>query len=179
MNNVVEFRFGLDQRAGRINKFFDDAAKAKGRLDASRLNAGRELIEAQFVAENELGPGQWESWCKANINRSQGDIRKVMKLASEDDPELALKLERAAAREGMAKHRANVSAVDETNDVKDLAPEPSHFDAPAKLRRSRASPYSRDPVSRMIHMYRMLDVDDKTRFMKLLERERNYDEAQK
>lgn len=177
--NVVQMRLGLDQRADRINKLFGEVAKSKGRFDASRLNAGRELIEAQFAAENELGPGQWESWCKTNINRSQGDIRKVMKLASEDDPELALKLERAAAREAMAAHRANVSAVDEANDVKDLAPEPSHFDAPAKPRRSRASPYSRDPVSRMIHMYRMLDADEKTRFMKLLERERNYDEAQK
>ena len=52
--------------------------------------------------------GGWEKWCKAHITqRTMRDIRKVMKLAGADDPEVAAAAEREKVRVQVARSRAS------------------------------------------------------------------------
>jgi hypothetical protein len=105
----------LDDRAASINRHLALAAKAKGKFDDHRLQAGRELIEAY----KHVPPGRWLEWCRTNFSRSRQDVARVMKLAAADDPEAALEQERARAREGMRASRANGTNV---SSIKKLAP---------------------------------------------------------
>ena len=71
------------------------------------MKAGRELIEAR----EHVPPGDWIAWCKANIKRGQRDIQRLMRIAGAEDPDAALELDRAKAREGMKATRAKATNV--------------------------------------------------------------------
>jgi len=100
----------LDHLAREINVRLQRAAQA----DDHRIAAGRLLIDAQKRVEaGEAGDITWSDWVKQYIERSPGDVRKVMSLARADDPVTARGQEKERARRGMARlrhERANVSA---------------------------------------------------------------------
>ena len=103
----------LEQWASSINDHFDKIEKSEVSASRHRLRAGAALIEVRKLIPH----GEWEDWCKANIRRSLGDIRKVMKLAGADDQEAALEKERSddAERKRLARaNRADVRAVSES-----------------------------------------------------------------
>jgi len=96
----------------------DQVRDLRQKAEDFRISAGKLMIEARKrVDAGEAGDIKWEKWCSQNVNRSQGDIRKIMRIAGHLEPEKALADERAAARAGMAEHRAN------TRDVSAVSPE--------------------------------------------------------
>jgi hypothetical protein len=98
--------------ANKINALFDKAAKADEKAESYRISAGLELARARArVDAGEVGQITWTAWCADNIKRSEGDIRKVLAIASAADPAQAAAVERQRNREAIAKHRAYVSAV--------------------------------------------------------------------
>jgi hypothetical protein len=98
--------------ADKINALFDKAAKADEKAESYRISAGLELARARArVDAGEVGQITWTAWCADNIKRSEGDIRKVLAIASAADPAKAAAVERQRNREAIAKHRAYVSAV--------------------------------------------------------------------
>jgi hypothetical protein len=101
----------LDDVAAEINIRLQLAAKA----DDHRIAAGKLLIEArQRVESGEAGDITWSDWVKQHIDRSPGDVRKVMALARAGDPLTARGQEKERAQQGMARlrhERANVSAL--------------------------------------------------------------------
>jgi hypothetical protein len=94
-----------------------------------------------------LPHGEWLPWCKANIYRGVRDIQKLIKMASDPDPEAALEQERAVAREGIAKRRANAP------NVRRIAPGPSD-DA--------------DAVDTLFDAFLALDPEQRGRFYALI-----------
>ena len=115
---VIEIRQrapdSLESRAASINRHIDLFLRAEVSSNSHRIQAGQELIAARAMVE----PGNWLSWCSANIKRSARDIQRLMKIAGSDDPEAALAEERETAREAMAEHRAtNVSRMDDGDPV--------------------------------------------------------------
>jgi Protein of unknown function (DUF3102) len=84
-----------------INLAFRDADKAAGQVKSHRIQAGKLLIEAS----KHVPAGEWGRWCKANVKRSERDIRKVMKIAVADDPEAALREERKRNADDRSKRK--------------------------------------------------------------------------
>ena len=98
--------------AGKINALLDKAAKADEKAETYRISAGQELARARDRVEaGEAGKTPWTAWCADNIRRSEGDIRKLLAIASSADPIKAAAAERQRNREAVARHRAYVSAV--------------------------------------------------------------------
>jgi hypothetical protein len=98
--------------AGKINALLDKAAKADEKAETYRISAGQELARArERVEAGEAGTTTWTAWCADNIKRSEGDIRKLLAIASSADPTKAAAAERQRNREAVARHRAYVSAV--------------------------------------------------------------------
>jgi hypothetical protein len=100
----------LEQWAESINDHFDKVERSEGTASRHRIRAGAELIKVRGLIPH----GEWEDWCKANIRRSLGDIRKVMKLAGADDPDAAIEKERSddAERKRLVRaNRADVRAI--------------------------------------------------------------------
>jgi hypothetical protein len=102
----------LSERAQAINWLFTEVDAARRKTACRRFELGSELIRAQAVVRKELGPGQWEAWCRGNIHRSQGDIQKVMKLALARDPMAAHEAEKAASRNQRAERTEKVRVAD-------------------------------------------------------------------
>ena len=67
-------------------------------------------ILCRIKGSTDLKHGEWLKWCEENIERSQRDIQRLMKMAGSDDPEAALEQERADSREGMRARRAALGA---------------------------------------------------------------------
>lgn len=85
-----------------ITAALDLASKSSKKTEQHRLEAGRLLIEArQYVPST-----KWQAWCKKWVKRSLGDIRKLMKMASSNDPEAALAAERDETRVRVNRKRA-------------------------------------------------------------------------
>jgi hypothetical protein len=97
----------LDDRAASIRLHIASARQLDASAAGHRIQAGLELIEARRLVE----PGRWIEWCNANIRRSRQDIAQLIKIASADDPQAALEVSRARARNSMKASRAHVSNV--------------------------------------------------------------------
>jgi hypothetical protein len=93
--------------AGKINAFLDKADQASKKFSEYRISAGRLLIEArQRVDAGEAGDTvTWTQWLSDNVDRSERDCRRVMRLAGADDPHAALAKEREANRAQRAERR--------------------------------------------------------------------------
>jgi hypothetical protein len=91
----VAFLVPLDNLADDANGHLLKATQIEKKADEHRIAAGLILIEARKrVDGGEFAEG-WEKWCE-KIKRSQGDIRKVMRIAGHKEPQVALDAERAA-----------------------------------------------------------------------------------
>src|SRR2546423_12507833 len=88
----------LDNHAKRTLEYLDNAAKLRTQCDDYRLKAGRELIAARRRVDAGESSLSWSSWCARYINRSDRDIRRLMALASADDPAEAREDEKARNR---------------------------------------------------------------------------------
>jgi hypothetical protein len=81
------------------------------KVERHRVRAGQLLIEASKY----VPAGTWQAWCRSHIQRSLGDIRKCIKLASSVDPEAAAEDEKRrnaeAAQRARDNKRSDVSAV--------------------------------------------------------------------
>ncbi len=91
-----------------------------------RISAGLLFLEVkQRVEAGEAGEryaNKWERYCEDHLaERSMSDIRKCIALAKSPDPLAAQAQERARAREGMARHRSNVGAVQNQKNEPGLA----------------------------------------------------------
>src|SRR5215204_1287794 len=105
----------LPQLAHEINVRFDLADRCEQKAVEHRISAGVHLKKAKEL----IPKGQWEFWLKENIKRSRRDVYKCLALVKSDDPaeqEQALSRQRQAARERMARSRADVSNVGHTMD---------------------------------------------------------------
>ena len=96
----------LDDAARSINDHFFKISKAKSTADYHRVHAGRELV----AVRKRIPHGEWEKWCRVNIQRSLGDIRKVIAIVEAPDPEAALDEERGDTCDRMKKHRTKSRA---------------------------------------------------------------------
>lgn len=112
---VIELRErapdSLESAAIQINRYIALSLRADANAESYRRSAGHKLIRVR----PRIPEGEWEAWCSANIRRSQGDIRKLMKLAGAEDPEAAVEEERSRNREAQQRSRAkraDVSAVE-------------------------------------------------------------------
>jgi ribosome modulation factor len=95
---VSDTKLTLAGLGGRINKCLATADQFAEKALSERIAAGRLLLIAQQrvqLGETNLG---WEHWCKENVKRSLGDIRKLLALGRADDPEAAQEAERARNR---------------------------------------------------------------------------------
>lgn len=94
-----------------INGEFQKAALHADKVKRHRVRAGQLLIEASKY----VPAGTWQEWCRSHIQRSLGDIRKCIKLASSVDPEAAAEDEKRrnaeAAQRARDNKRSDVSAV--------------------------------------------------------------------
>ena len=104
---VIDQGPNLAALAKSINHHINRALAADISGERHRVKAGRELIEAR----EHVPPGDWIAWCKANIKRGQRDIQRLMRIAGAEDPDAALELDRAKAREGMKATRAKATNV--------------------------------------------------------------------
>jgi hypothetical protein len=95
----------LTQLATAINERSEAERELESQAFDHRVGTGKLLIEARAkVKEQGL---KWEAWCAGNIKRHQGDIRKLMRLASAENPREARQTEKAKNREGVRRTREN------------------------------------------------------------------------
>jgi Protein of unknown function (DUF3102) len=103
-----------------INHSFANVDRLTTDAKQYRIAAGKALIEAS----QHVPAGEWGKWCKANIRRSERDIRKVMKMAGAADPNAAAEDERKRNREDQARRREKLKRAES-----DRSPEPPTADA--------------------------------------------------
>ena len=94
-----------------------DANNARARYCKHRLAAGQKLVELRTLVE--ANGDDWWKWWDANQGRflllhSRKDCEKLIKLASDDNPELAFEQERERVRVAVARHRERKAAAEVT-----------------------------------------------------------------
>lgn len=141
----------LEKQAAAINRQFELAAKGDSSSKRHRIRAGAYLIDARKMVPD----GEWEAWCEKNILRSLGDIRKVMGLAGDKDPDGAAQRERDRGRRNVQAHRerayvsAPVDVVDENDEQRPW---------PAKFMGEWAAMFE------LVRLYRSLGVEQRAQF---------------
>ena len=72
------------------------------------ITAGNLILEARRrVKDGEAGEISWSAWARDNIDLSDSRLRELQRIAAADDPEKAVKRQRAATQKRVAAHRAN------------------------------------------------------------------------
>lgn len=94
-----------------INHSFENVDRLTKDAKQYRIAAGKALMEAS----KHVPAGEWGRWCKANVKRSERDIRKVMKIAGAGDPQAAVDVEREQNREARAERRGRSSDARKVN----------------------------------------------------------------
>jgi hypothetical protein len=118
-----------------INRYFADADRSIAEVKYSRIKAGKLLIEAS----QHVPAGEWGRWCKANVKRSERDIRKVMKLAGAVDPRAAADDERKRNRDDQARSRKQPGMSDQkVNNADQSSQQPTASEADAEVAKLRA-----------------------------------------
>jgi hypothetical protein len=88
--------------AQAVNKCLLRMTSAHGNMIQYRAWAGFALLDAQ----KDIPPGRWQAWCSAHVDRSQGDIRKLMAIAKDENPEAAHEAAKASNAVANAELRA-------------------------------------------------------------------------
>jgi hypothetical protein len=86
------------------------------------------LLKAKRLIEAPGSNISWSEWCRENIERSEQDIRRLLRIALASDPEAEAERQRATAREGMQRTRAK-----RTNAETVSSDDPTEVDFPAAL----------------------------------------------
>jgi hypothetical protein len=104
----------LEERASEINRLFGKLSHIGAQGERVRWRIAVELHACQKL----VPAGQWESWCRSNIGRSLGDIRKLLKMAEAYDPKTAHEAEisaqqvaRQQQKDSIAVQRASMRAL--------------------------------------------------------------------
>jgi hypothetical protein len=98
----------LEQRATEINRLFAKIYTHEQQIERLRW---RVAIELHDIQKRVLAIGwPWEKWCLANLDRSLGDIRKLLKMAAAHDPEAAHEAEKADTKAARRKREKDSSA---------------------------------------------------------------------
>jgi Protein of unknown function (DUF3102) len=119
----------------KINKALHMADFHAEKTKSSRLEAGKLLIEAS----QHVPAGEWGRWCKANVKRSERDIRKVMKLAGAADPSAAVEDERKRNRQDKKGQHCPAGHSDRKVNTPDLSsPPPPPASDTAEIKRLKA-----------------------------------------
>lgn len=124
---------------------------AETTAESHRVMIGKLLLKAREMAPH----GTWLQWCAEKINRTPRDIQRLMKIASDADPEAALAELRETDRIKAAETREN-SKYDRQQDVGRIWPavtvEPIHLEPSTVVQPIRptvvtqAQPSSCEPV---------------------------------
>jgi hypothetical protein len=116
--------------------------KAQRKVLSKRVEIGWRLLEIRQrieAGERPDIPNFWE-YFDAKFERSRRDARRLMEIASADNPEVAYQLSLKKNREAVAQHRANVPTA-RTYGKSALEPEPAEpEEAPQLAPLSRAKP---------------------------------------
>src|SRR5437879_8959378 len=115
MSDTQANALSLDDRVTALRKALAEVDKRDQHANDARLDAGRclilvrEDINALYQANRRVS---WQAWCRENIpDRSDRDIRRLIKMANAADPEAARETEKTEARERMQRVRTNVRPV--------------------------------------------------------------------
>jgi hypothetical protein len=113
LHSRLPAEYTLDERVSAVNLLCDKLSQRGAQIERLRWRVAIELYALQQIV---LADGlQWEAWCRSHINRSLGDIRKLIKMAKGHDPEVAREAAQHARREENAvahMKRASVRVVD-------------------------------------------------------------------
>jgi len=104
-SRTLAFSGSLSRSPFSVSSTHQDLWRFRQRFRDS--HQGLALIEAQQLVPH----GDWQNWCKANVKRSMGDIRKVMRMAGSDDPDGAHEAEKAANRKARAAVKEKVASM--------------------------------------------------------------------
>jgi hypothetical protein len=118
----------INIRLNRAERDDDIAGSYRQSAERKRIEAGKMLLKAKRLIEAPGGNIAWSEWCRANIERSEQDIRRLLRIALADDPEAEAERQRAIAREGMVRTRAK-----RTNAETVSSDDPTEGDFPAAL----------------------------------------------
>lgn len=77
----------LEQRVAEINRLFAKIYVHGQQTERLRWRVAIELLDIQKRVQAMELP--WEAWCQANLDRSLGDIRKLLAMAKAHDPAAA------------------------------------------------------------------------------------------
>ena len=113
--------FSLDDLAIQINELFDDADQAdkaaeeyrteatasEAKAESHRVQAGKLLLAARRRIDTRGSNMSWAEWCRG-INRSERDIRRLLKNAKADDPDAAHQAEKQKTRKQVKRSRADI-----------------------------------------------------------------------
>lgn len=94
----------LEPKARTIKARWDKAAKADANADDHRLAAALEMKAAQDMCKE--AKINWREWAEANLPVGWETTRKMVKIASSDDPKAAIADMRAATAQANARLRA-------------------------------------------------------------------------
>jgi hypothetical protein len=105
LHSRLPIHFTLDNRVDAINALCDKLSKHGAQTERLRLRVAIELYVVQKIVQADGEP--WEAWCETHINRSLGDIRKLLKMAASHDPEAAHEAEKASKKAARRKQNGS------------------------------------------------------------------------
>jgi hypothetical protein len=137
----------LDEIASKVNVLLDaetsavkeaaeyraTAIETDAKAENHRVAAGKLLLIARERIGAKGSNIKWLDWCKENIKRSDRDIRRLLKIAMADNPAEALEADKAKAREGMRRTRAERTNADPVSPAVSTEDVTAGMDDPAGL----------------------------------------------
>jgi hypothetical protein len=141
--------FSLEERVTAINLLCGKLSERGAQIERLRWRVAIELYAVQEIVSAE--GLEWEPWCRAHINRSYGDIRKLVRMARAHDPEAAHQVEKAATKARMVRtrnQRAHMRVVEAEQSA----------DVARQLIRAILSKYSIDEARGMLELVEVRDL---------------------
>jgi hypothetical protein len=109
LHSRLPIEFTLEERVTAINSLCDKLSERGAQIERLRWRVAIELYAVRKIVSAE--GLEWEPWCRANINRSLRDVRRLIKMAKGHDPEAAHEAAKASRRTS-SRRPDTVSAVD-------------------------------------------------------------------